>query len=190
MLKTSYTDRARGYMVLLGILAEEPNESGAARVMDRLTATDAGVAEAQYAAAVLWLRAEDAGRALAAARRALELRAGWRMAELVVVGAQTKLGQREEALASAARLAADGDPNSKLTHAWLLLELDRHGEAAQAFEELRAAGGPAAADAQDGLAAIALDERRFDDAERLLNDAARDPKQMDLAAMAPRRHRR
>src|ERR687898_61227 len=57
-------------MVLLGILAEEPNETGAARVMDRLTAADAGVAEAQYAAAVLWLRAEDAGRALAAARRA------------------------------------------------------------------------------------------------------------------------
>jgi tetratricopeptide (TPR) repeat protein len=181
LLKTSYTDRARGYMVLLGILAEEPNETGAARVMDRLTAADAGVAEAQYAAAVLWLRAEDAGRALAAARRALELRAGWRMAELVVVGAQSKLGQREEALASAAKLAADGDPNSKLTHAWLLLELDRRDEAAQAFEELRASGGPAAADAQDGLAAIALDERRFDDAERLLNDAARDPKQMDLA---------
>ena len=181
LLNTSYSDRARGYMVLLGILAEEPNETGAARVMDRLAATDTGVAEAQYAAAVLWLRAEDGGRALAAARRALELRAGWRMAELVVVGAQTKLGQREEALASAARLAADGDPNSKLTHAWLLLELDRRGEAAKAFEELRAAGGPAAADAQDGLAAIALDERRFDDAERLLSEAARDPKQMDLA---------
>jgi tetratricopeptide (TPR) repeat protein len=181
LLKTSYSDRARGFIVLLGILAEEPNETGAARVMERLAAADAGVAEAQYAAAVLWLRAEDAGKALAAARRAIELRAGWRLAELVVVGAQAKLGQREEALATAARLAADGDPHTKLTQAWLLLEFDRRAEAAKAFEDLRASGGPAAADAQDGLAAIALDERRYDDAMRLLNEAARDPKQMDLA---------
>lgn len=181
LLKTSYSDRARGFIVLLGILAEEPNETGAARVMDRLAAADAGVAEAQYAAAVLWLRAEDATKALAAAQKALALRAGWRMAELVVVGAEAKLGRREDALATAARLAADGDANSKLTQAWLLLEFDRRGEAARLFEELRAAGGPSAADAQDGLAAIALDERRLDDAARLLTDAARDPKQNELA---------
>jgi len=181
LLKTSYSDRARGFIVLLSILGEESNETGAARVMDRLAAADAAVPEAQYAAAVLWLRAEDAGKALAAARRALELRAGWPMADLVVVGAEAKLGRREDALATASRLAADGDAHAKLTHAWLLLELDRRGEAARAFEELRASGGPAAADAQDGLAAIALDERRYDDAERLLGEASRDPKAMDLA---------
>ncbi len=181
LLDTSYSDRARGFIVLLGILAEEDNESGAARVMDRLASVDTGIAEAQYATAVLWLRAEDAGRALAAARRALELRAGWRMAELVIVGAESKLGRHDDALATAARLAADGDPHSRLTHAWLLLEHERHGEAATVFEALRAEGGPSVGDAQDGLAAIALDERRFDDAARLLNEAARDPKQMDLA---------
>jgi predicted Zn-dependent protease len=181
LLNTSYTDRARGYIVLLGILAEENNETGAARIMDRLAAADTGSAEAQYAAAVLWLRAEDAGKALAAARRALELRAGWRMAELVIVGAESKLGRHDDALATAARLAADGDPHSKLTYAWLLLEHDRRDEAAKVFEELRVSGGPTAGDAQDGLAAIALEERRFDDAARLLNEASRDPKQMDLA---------
>jgi tetratricopeptide (TPR) repeat protein len=181
LLNTSYTDRARGYIVLLGILAEEGNETGAARIMDRLAAADTGIAEAQYAAAVLWLRAEDAGRALAAAGRALELRADWRMAELVIVGAEAKLGRREDALATAARLAADGDAHSKLTYAWLLLELDRRSEAAKVFGEVRAAGGAAAGDALDGLAAIALDERRFEDAARLLNESSRDPKQMDLA---------
>jgi predicted Zn-dependent protease len=181
LLKTSYADRARGYIVLLGILAEESNETGAARVMDRLASADPGSAEAQYASAVLWLRADDAGRALAAAQRALELRAGWRMAELVVVGAESKLGRHEDALATAARLAADGDPHSKLTHAWLLLEHERRDEALQVFEDLRDSGGAAAGDALDGLAAIALDERRFDDAERLLNEAARDPKQLDIA---------
>lgn len=181
LLKTSYADRARGTIVLLGILAEETNETGAARIMDRLATADPANAEAQYAAAVLWLRADDAGRALAAARRALELRAGWRMAELVVVGAEAKLGRHEDALATAARLAADGDPHSNLTHAWLLLEHDRRDEALQVFEKLRGPGGPAAGDALDGLAAIALEERRIDDAERLLNEAARDPKQLDLA---------
>lgn len=181
LLKTSYADRARGYIVLLGILAEETNATGAARIMGRLASADPASAEAQYAAAVLWLRADDAGRALAAARRALELRAGWRMAELVVVGAEAKLGRHEDALATAARLAADGDPHSNLTHAWLLLEHDRRDEALQVFEKLRVPGGGAAGDALDGLAAIALEERRFDDAERLLNEAARDPKQRDLA---------
>jgi tetratricopeptide (TPR) repeat protein len=181
LLNTSYADRARGYIVLLGILAEENNDTGAARIMDRLATADPGSAEAHYAAAVLWLRADDAGRALAAARRALELRAGWRMAELVVVGAESKLGRHEDALATAARLAADGDPHSKLTYAWLLLERDRRDDATQVFEDLRGPGGAAAGDALDGLAAIALEERRFDDAERLLNEAARDPKQIDLA---------
>ncbi|HUG03623.1 MAG TPA: tetratricopeptide repeat protein [Steroidobacteraceae bacterium] len=181
LLNTSYADRARGYIVLLGILAEEQNETGAARVMGRLATADPGSAEAQYAAAVLWLRADDAGRALAAARRALDLRPRWRMAELVVVGAESKLGRHEDALATAARLAADGDPHSQLSHAWLLLENDRRDEAAQVFEDLRRPGGAAAGDALDGLAAIALEERRFDDAERLLNEAVRDPKQLDLA---------
>jgi tetratricopeptide (TPR) repeat protein len=181
LLNTSYADRARGYIVLLGILAEENNDTGAARIMDRLATADPGSAEAHYAAAVLWLRADDAGRALAAARRALELRAGWRMAELVVVGAESKLGRHEDALATAARLAADGDSHSKLTYAWLLLERDRRDDATQVFEDLRGPGGAAAGDALDGLAAIALEERRFDDAERLLNEAARDPKQIDLA---------
>ena len=40
LLQTSYTDRARGYLVLLGILSGEDNDTGAARVMDRLAAGD------------------------------------------------------------------------------------------------------------------------------------------------------
>ncbi len=181
LLETSYEDRARGYLVLLGILAEEPNASGAARVMDRLAAADPGIPEAQYASAVLWLRGDDAKRALAATERAIALRAGWRMAELVAISARARLGRRDEALAAAAALAADGDTSSRITHAWLLLEFDRRDEAAAVFNELRSAGGPAAGDALEGLAAIAMEEERFDEALRLLNDAARDPKQVEAA---------
>ena len=179
LLNTSYQDRARGYMVLLGILAAEENETGAARVMDRLAATDAGLAEAQYAASVLWQRAENGAKALTAAERAIALRQDWRQAELARVRALATLGRTDEALQRSAELAADGDLYSKISHAWLLLGEDRRDEAAAIFEELRRAGGSAAGDALAGLAAIAQDERRFDDAARLLGELSRDPQQAE-----------
>jgi Flp pilus assembly protein TadD len=179
LLNSSYPDRARGYMALLGILAEEENETGAARVMDRLAAADAGLAEAQYAAGVLWQRAEHGAKALAAAERALALRSGWRQAELARVRALALQGRRDEALQRSEALAADGDVYSMISHAWLLLGEDRRDAAAAIFEELRRAGGPAAGDALAGLAAIAQDERRFDDAARLLGELSRDPQQAE-----------
>lgn len=179
LLDSSYQDRARGYMVLLGILAEEENETGAARVMDRLAAADAGVAEAQYAASVLWQRAEHGAKSLAAAERALALRPGWRQAELAQVRALATSGRMDDALQRSQALAADGDVYSTISHAWLLLGEERRDEAAAIFEELRRAGGPAAGDALAGLAAIAQDERRFDDAARLLGELARDPQQAE-----------
>jgi tetratricopeptide (TPR) repeat protein len=179
LLATAYEDRARGHMVLLGILAEEGNETGAARVMERLATADAGVAEAQYAASVLWERAEDGGRALAAARRAIALRKDWRLAELAEVRALAARGEEAAALERVATLAADGDLYTRISHAWLLLGAERRDEAAAIFEELRRAGGAAAGDAIAGLTAIALDERRFDDARRLQDEAARDAQQAD-----------
>lgn len=179
LLDSSYQDRARGFMVLLGILAEEENETGAARVMDRLAAADAGVAEAQYAASVLWQRAEHGAKALAAAERALALRPGWRQAELAQVRALATSGRMDDALQRSQALAADGDVYSMISHAWLLLGEERRDEAAAIFEDLRRTGGPAAGDALAGLAAIAQDERRFDDATRLLGELARDQQQAE-----------
>lgn len=174
LLDSSYQDRARGYMALLGILAEERNDTGAARVMERLAAADSGLPEAQYALSVLWQRAEDGNRALAAARRAIELRPEWRMAELAEVRALSMVGNREEAIEKSAALAAGDDAFSRISHAWLLLGNKRRAEATAIFEELRRSG-LAAGDAQEGLGAIALDERRFDDATRIFNELAGDP---------------
>jgi len=174
LLNTSYPDRARGYMALLGILVEERNETGAARVMERLAASDPELAEAQYAMSVLWQRAEDGKRSLAAARRAMELHPAWRMAELAEVRALSLTGRHEEAIEKSAALAAGGDAFSRISHAWLLLGNERRAEATAIFEELRRAG-TAASDALEGLGAIALDERRFDEAARLFNELSRDP---------------
>lgn len=179
LLDSVYPDRARGYMTLLGILAEEDNETGAARVIERLAAGDATLPEAQYAASVLWQRAENGAQALAAAERALALRPDWRQAELARVRALATLGRETEALQRAGELAADGDPYSVISRAWLLLGAERREEASAAFEQLRRAGGAAAGDALAGLVAIALDERRFDDAARLTAEAARDSQQAD-----------
>jgi len=192
LLDTSYQDRARGYIVLLGILAGEENETGAALVMERLAAADAGLAEAQYAESVLWQRAQNGARALAAAERAIALRPDWRQAELAQVRALVTLGRSDDALQRSAALAADGDLFSKISHAWLLLGEHRRDEATAIFEELRRAGGAAASDALAGLVAIAQDERRFDDATRLLGELARDPQQAettnwDLARIAEQR---
>ncbi|MGQ0384787.1 MAG: hypothetical protein ACT4UP_08950 [Gammaproteobacteria bacterium] len=179
LLADSYEDRARGYVVLLGILADEDNETGAARVMDRLAAADAGLPEAHYAASVLWQQAESGARALAAAERALALRPGWEQAALAAARALATQGQLAAALERAAAAAASGDPYSRNSHAWLLAAADRHAEAVALFEDLRRAGGTAAGDAVAGLTAIALDERRFDDVKRLQAEVARDPQQAD-----------
>jgi tetratricopeptide (TPR) repeat protein len=177
LLETSYADRARGYLVLLGILSGEGNDTGAARVMDRLAAGDAALPEAQYAAAMLWQRAEHGARALAAAERALALRPDYPQAEFARVRALAAVGRRAEALERSARLAASGDPFMRLAHAWQLLGEDRREDAAALFEEIVRDGGGAAADAASALATIAIDESRLEDAERLLEPALRDPEQ-------------
>ncbi len=179
LLKTSYTDRARGYLVLLGILSGESNETGAARVMESLAAGDASLPEAQYAASMLWQRAENGEKALAAAERALSLRSEYPQAEFARVRALTTMGRRSEALEFSAKLAAGGDPYMRLSHAWQLLGEDRRDDAVALFEELRRSDGPASADAAASLASIAIDEKRFDDAARLVDDAARDPQQAE-----------
>jgi tetratricopeptide (TPR) repeat protein len=177
LLDTSYADRARGYLVLLGILSAEDNETGAARVMDRLAAGDAALPEAQFAAGMLWQRAEHAARAIAALDRALALRSDWPQAEYARVRALAAQGRRGEALEASARLADAGDPLIRLSHAWQLLTADRREEAIALFEDLRRAGGTVASEAALALASVALDENRLDDTERFMLDADRDPEQ-------------
>jgi tetratricopeptide (TPR) repeat protein len=179
LLKTSYADRARGYVVLLGILSAEGNDTGAARVMAKLADADAALPEAQYAASMLWNRAENGEKALAAAEKAIALRPDYLQAEFARIRALTTLGRDAEALDLSAKLAARGEPMMQLSHAWQLLGDDRRDEAVALFEELRRSGGPVASDAAAALAAVAIDDGRLDDAVRYVDDAARDPQQAE-----------
>jgi tetratricopeptide (TPR) repeat protein len=130
---------------------------------------------------MLWQRAEHGAKALAAVERAIALRPDNPQAEFARVRALTTVGRRAEALDLSAKLAARGDPLLQLAHAWQLLGEDRRDEAVALFEEIRRAGNAASADAASALASIAIDERRFDEAERLVEESARDPQQADGA---------
>ena len=162
---TAYPDRAQAYGALLEILAAERNDTGAARVMEALARDDEGIAEAHYARSVLWQQADDGSTALEAARRALELRPGWRLAGLAEVRALLLLGKDEEGFSAAAALAADGDPLSRLNQGWLLLGAGREEEAAAVFEALLRED-VARPQALEGLGSVAYAERDFPAATR------------------------
>lgn len=137
VLEQAWEDRAQGYLALAATLAREGNSTGAARVMERLAGSDPDLPEAQLARGGLWQGAEHGERALAAARRALELKPGWRMAELAEVRALMLLGRTEEGLGRARELAADGDVAARLNLGWWLAGAGRDDEARVVFEALR-----------------------------------------------------
>ena len=161
VLESAWQDRAEGFTALSETLGRESNRTGAARVMEALATKDAGLAEAQLARSVLWQQAEHGQRALDAARLALELRPGWRMAALAEVRALLLLGRTDEGIARAEALAADGDPLSRLSMAWWLVGAGRDEQARALFEELRKSG-TAVPQALEGLGT--LDWTRGDDA--------------------------
>lgn len=169
VLDRAYADRGQGYLALLATLTDESNDTGAARLLERVAAGDAEVPEAQYALSVLWQRADHGERALAAARRALELRPGWRMAELAEVRALLTLARLDDGLARAGELAADGDPMTLLTRGWLLVGAKRDAEAAEVFDELRRSR-MALPQALEGLGSIAYSRGDYEAARGYFNE--------------------
>lgn len=171
VLDEGYAERAQGYLALLAILDGEANDTGAARIMDRMAAGDAGLAEAHYAASVLWQRAENGARALAAARRALALKPDWRQAGLAEARALLAMGRTDEGLARARALAADGDALSQLNLAWFLAGAGREDEAQALFEDLRRSG-TAVPQALEGLGALGYTQRDYESARAAFTELA------------------
>ena len=158
--------------------------------MDRLAAGDAALPEAQYAAAMLWQRAEHGAKALAAAERALALRPDWPQAEFARVRALTTRRPPRRG----ARPLGEARRDRRPVHAALpRLAAARRGAARRSGRACsRRSGAPATPlrpTRRSALASIAIDEGRFDDAERLVDDAARDPEQAARRALAARAHR-
>lgn len=171
VLDTAWTDRAEGFTALLATLAREANRTGAARVMERLAERDGGLPEAQLARSALWEQAEHGELALQAARRALELRPGWRMAQFAEVRALLLLGRMDEGLALAEELAADGDALAQLSLGWWLVTAQRDEEASAVFENLRRSG-TAVPQALEGLGSLAWSRRDYEAAGRHFSELA------------------
>ncbi len=171
ILDQAYSDRGQGYLALLAILDGEANDTGAAQVMDALAAKDPALAEAHYANSVLWQRAEHGERALDAAQRALLLRPEWRLAGLAEARALLLLGRTEDGLASAATLAAGGDPLARLNHAWFLAGAGQETEALAVFEDLRRSQ-TAVPQALEGIGSIHYSQGDFEAARSAFAELA------------------
>ena len=165
VLQKAYPDRAEGFRAFAASFVAEQDESAAAEVMDSLVQLEPGLAEAQHASSVLWERADHGARALAAAQRALELRPGWRDAEVARLRALATLSRYDEAIAGAVALGADGE--SRLVQAWLLLRARRRDEARTLLDAL-VNDRAVAAEAGEALAVLDLEAGKQDEARTRL----------------------
>ena len=179
VLEQAYPDRAEGVRAFAASFLAEQDESSAAEVMALLTARHDALAEAHYASSVLWERADHGARALAAAQRALELRPGWREAELARLRALMRLSRYDEAIAGVVALGADG--NTRLVQAWFLLQAHREDEARQLLETL-VNDRSVADDAAEALAAMDIEAGRNEEARARLEALVQSGRNVEAAA--------
>jgi tetratricopeptide (TPR) repeat protein len=179
VLDRAYPDKEDGFRALGASFASESDESAAAATMALLAARHADVPAAQYAASVLWERAGHAANALAAADRALALKPDWREAVLARARALARADRTDEALAVLDSLGDDAP--TRLNRVWLLLQVHRNDEARQLLEGLatdRAVG----ADARETLAALDIDDDRYEVARAALEQLLKDGGDADVIA--------
>jgi len=179
VLEHAYPDRVEGLRAFAASFLAEQDESAAAAVMAILTSRHDGLPEAHYASSVLWERADHGALALAAAQRALELRPGWREAELARLRALVRLSRYDEAIAGVVALGADGE--TRLNQVWFLLQAHRRDEARQLLEVLANDRG-VADDAVEALAAMDIEAGRYDEARARLEALLQRGRNVEAAA--------
>ncbi|MGH8721504.1 MAG: tetratricopeptide repeat protein, partial [Burkholderiales bacterium] len=173
-------DTAAGaFMQLGGLLAGNPDKPANLRVVRALAARHPDVPQAQLAIAQAAYAANDDVAALAAARRAAEMRPGWDAAAIY----EAQVLQRKSPGLAAAALAAflEQQPKSRearLAYARLLSGERKYAEARVQFEKLLAAF-PDNGDVRYAVALLALQLKDYVTAQaslkRLLEMGFRDP---------------
>ena len=130
MLKIHGDVPEEGFLVLTGVLLEEPDQATASRAMDRLLAQQPDVAAAHYGAALLSMQTGDYDKAQRYVTTAEELRPDWARAGLLHARVLVARGEVDAGLQRAADLARNAsDPTLRLDYALLLANLEREGEA-------------------------------------------------------------
>jgi predicted Zn-dependent protease len=170
---------AGGFMQLSRLLAANPDKRANLRVVRALARRHPELPQAQLAIAQAAYAAEDDAAALAAARRAAEMRPGWDAAAIY----EAQVLQRKSADLAVASLAAFLEQNPKsrearLAYARLLTGERRYAEARAEFEKLLAAF-PDNGDVRYAVGLLALQLKDYATAEttltRLLEMGFRDP---------------
>lgn len=170
---------AGGFMQLGRLLAANPDKGANLRLVRSLAARHPEVPQAQLAIAQAALAANDDAAALAAARRAAQMRPGWDAAAIY----EAQVLQRQSTALAAASLAAylEQYPKSRearLAYARLLAGERRYPEARAEFEKLLAAF-PDNGDVRYAVGLLALQLKDYATAEaslkRLLEMGFRDP---------------
>ena len=170
---------AGGFMQLGRLLAANPDKQANLRVVRALAARHPEVPQAQLAIAQAALAANDDAAALAAARRAAEMRPGWDAAAIY----EAQILQRQSAALAARSLAAFLEQypkarEARLAYARLLSGERRYAEARVEFEKLLAAF-PDNGDVRYAVGLLAMQLKDYATAEtsleRLLEMGFRDP---------------
>ena len=163
LITSAYPTPGEAFTALSESLADLRNDTGAARTVAMLAARYPALPEAAYAEGLLALAAGDSPSALTAAAQARTLRPGWREARWLEARARIAGGDCPRGLETASGLAAEAGDSDRLLYAWLLAACERPAEARPYFEDL-ARTSSARAEALEGLAALDLDAKRWNEA--------------------------
>jgi tetratricopeptide (TPR) repeat protein len=130
-------DPARGFVLVLEPLADEPYTDAATAIMRSLTEKFPGVPAGQYALARLALRSGDFDLALENAKAASDSDPDWLEAQLLYARSLLVAGKSDESLAIAARLAEQHtEVEVQLQYAELLLSAGKPREADSRLNEI------------------------------------------------------
>jgi tetratricopeptide (TPR) repeat protein len=163
LITTAYPTPAEAFIALNDSLAEVRNDAGAAKVVAMLAGRYPDIAEAAYAEGALALSSGDSVTAIRAALRAQALRPAWRAARWLEARSRVAGGDCKQGLEIASPLTAEAGDADRLVYGWLLAACDRPAEARPYFEDL-VRKGDARAEAEEGLGALALEARQWDEA--------------------------
>jgi tetratricopeptide (TPR) repeat protein len=163
-------DPARGFVLVLEPLADEPYTDAATAIMRSLTEKFPGVPAGQYALARLALRSGDFDLALENAKAASDSDPDWLEAQLLYARSLLVAGKSDESLAIAARLAEQHtEVEVQLQYAELLLSAGKPREAESRLNEILTTN-PGLPEATRALAFLALTEQRLDSAKEYFGE--------------------
>ena len=166
LLRTNRGEGSDPYQSLLALLAREPDQQRALKIMDKLVALRPDDPEAHFAFARLAVHAKNRELAVQQVERSLQLRPDWTQA--LILQAQINLEQgrgklaRQQLHAALQRKPDDGD--LRLAYARLLVDLDDFDTARAEYRTLYKQQ-PDNGQVVYSLALLALEANRLDEAQ-------------------------